>query len=1031
MDGEPTNNASHPARNGPAHAQRRYLTFVFSDLSDSSKLATAMEAEYFAALLGKLRNAYQEVVAKHGGIIARIQGDGMLAIFGYPDAREDGSRRAAQAALALHEAIRSLRVEPRLAAYAPLGLHTGIHSGIALVGEGDHLRGRVDVIGDAPNVAWRLSDVARKDEILVSEAALGPESQFFHTGERQFTRLKGRSEPIAVRRILARSPVSTRFEASVRSGLTPFVGRQFEFEALERCVREAINGETRYAALVGPPGLGKTRLAEEFLLNPLSSECQIQRGYCEDHLSAEPLQPFLQMLRALFGLDSAMSVSSASEVVEEKLRSIDPALLAHRAALLGVLSLAPGVDGSAPAVPAAADAAKALRDLFWNLARSRPMILLLDDWQWADSTTRQVLGEILSAGRHGIFVMVTTRAFTTIDTIGGEARVLELTPLTESEAAQTISRLLPSIDPFVATSIQKSSGGNPLYIEELCHSASYSKGVHEPSVVRGDTAWLDALIESRVARLPDAQAELARVAAVIGIVVPAWLLEALTGCGEFHPLVRELARQDLVFPAEREGLLRFKHGITREVIYASFGLHQRRAMHLRVAEALRERSAASTEVETYEVLAYHYAAGGQAIDAARYAELAGDKAVAASSLDRAQAQYRAALAALDMLTESADRQRRWSSIAQHLGRVCVFDPSIDQLPILKRAVALAVASGDQSAVARAEYWLGYIYYALGEVRAAIHHLERALATSMRVGDESLSLQIRATLGQARVSAGDYQGALPLLDEAIAAGRGRRRTRTQPAVGFAYTLGCKAALLGDQGLFSQAHEVFEEGLNAVRGANHEVEASVLGWQSAVYLWQGRWEDALRCANAGQHVAERVKSHFIFATDHAMSAYASWSMHRSSQSLQRMVDATGWLEDGHRRLTISLNYGWLTEAMLASDRLPEMRRYAARVLLRARGHERLGLAMTYRALARASARRGAHEETRRYLALAMGASRARESRHEITVTRLCEAEIVAGLAQRSAAIALLDQAEAAFEDMQMAWHLDWARRLRALL
>ena len=80
---------------------------------------------------------------------------------------------------------------------------------------------------------------------------------------------------------------------------------------------------------------------------------------------------------------------------------------------------------------------------------------------------------------------------------------------------------------------------------------------------------------------------------------------------------------------------------------------------------------------------------------------------------------------------------------------------------------------------------------------------------------------------------------------------------------------KAALLGDQGLFSQAHEVFEEGLNAVRGANHEVEASVLGWQSAVYLWQGRWEDALRCANAGQHVAERVKSHFIFATDHAMS------------------------------------------------------------------------------------------------------------------------------------------------------------------
>ncbi len=1015
----------------PGTARRRYLTMLFSDLSDSTAHAAAMEAENYAALLRELQRAYQEVVPRHGGTIVQIQGDGMLAIFGYPDAREDVGRRATEAALELHERVHGLRIDPAQPAGASLCLHSGIHSGLVLLDEGDLVRGRFEMLGNATNIARHLADVAQGDEILVSEETLGPDSFFFRTSERRYVSLKGRADPLAVFQVLARAPVGTRYEASVRRGLTPFVGREPELQALERSLREMLDGTSRLVALAAPAGLGKTRLAEEFLRAAAARGCQVRRGYCESELSAAPLQPFLQILRSIFKLERAMSGSEAAEAVEAGLAAIDPGLLAHRDELLRTLSLSRIDDGEAARKRSTAQRTiLALRALFDTLAAAEPQVVFIDDWQWADDATREVLEAIHGLEQRPILLLIATRDLSAGEPGLGDARVLELAPLSDDETARTIGRLLPRADPVVVTKIRQRAGGNPLYIEELCHSAAYEHAERGPGAAKSGSAWLDMLIESRLARLPEAQAEVVRAAAVIGNVVPAWLLESITGCGEGHPLVRGLAAQDFVYPSGNAGSLRFKHGITRDVIYDSVGLHQRRAMHLRIAAALLEQGAAGGQEEVYEALAYHFGAGGQAGEAARYAELAGDKAVAASALDRAQTQYRAALAALDRLEPSDQNYQRWSSIAQRFGLVCVFDPSREQLDVLRRAIALAAGHHDEAALARAEYWLGYVNYALGESRVAIHHLERALEAAGRAGDDALIVQVRATLGQARAAAGDYEQALALLDGAIAVRRSRR-TSARPAVGFSYTLACKAAVLGDRGQFAQAQACFEEALDAVKGANHEVEASVLGWRSAVYLWQGRWDEARQSAADAQRVAERVKSRFIVAADRALGAYAIWSMQRTAESLQTIVDATAWLEARERRLNISLNYGWLADAMAATGRYAELRGPATRALQRARRFDRLGLAMTYRALARASASGHGARPAEHYLARAMQAARARGSRHEIAVTQLCGAEIAARGGSRAEALQLLEQAAAGFDAMQMAWHLEEARRLSAQL
>jgi len=1015
-----------PPSAAPSGTRRRYISVLFGDLSESTRIAAALEAEIYSDMLASLRQAAEEVIARHGGTIVQLLGDGVVAIFGYPSAREDDGRRATEAALDLHERVRSIPLEQPLPWRKALGMHSGIHSGLVLLEGGDHARGRVAMVGDPPNIAARLSDEAEDGEILVSAETLGPEAHFFQIEGPHMFKLAGRAAPLAAYRVIGRAATGSRFEARARRGLSAFVGRHAELGALDDALKVALAGKPARVAVVAPAGVGKTRLAEEFLRRALALECQVCRGYCESYLGAEPMQPYRQMLRSIVGIARGMSPVDAAARLDAQLQRIDPALAAHRGALLQALSL-----GSQPAEPAPRAAPEqsivAVRELFARLAARRPLVVFIDDWQWADQATRVVAGAVRDIGDRGILEFIATREIGPGDANLGNARILRLTPFSEEEAEETIARLLPGIDPFVAAAIHRDSGGNALFLEELCHSVRQDSGRGRQAPVPGSAAWLDALIESRVARLPEAEAELVRTAAVIGNVIPAWLLEQLTGCGEEHPLVQSLAAQDFIYPVAT-GTLRFKHGIARDAIYAAVGLRERRALHARIAEALWASKGAREEV--FESLAYHYRAAGNTAEAARYAELAGDKALAASALDRAQAQFRAALDAIDQLESSRENYERWSAVAKRLATACVFDPSREQLEVFGRAVALAAANDDAHAAANAEYWLGYINYALGEAQIAIRHFESAQVKADALGDAPLAAQLRATLGQAKAAVCDYDAALELFDAALSMKR-LHRSSSRPPVGSAYTLACKAAVLGDRGRFQEASECLRDALEGLGGVHHVVEGSILCLQSSVLLWQGRWEEARRSATAAEQVAERVKSLYFLAMSRSLGGYADWVLAHSPGSLQGIADATSWLESRDRGLFISLNHGWLAEALVASGQVPRARKYAARALLRARKGDRLGEAMTWRALARAATAGQGREPARICLERAMKAAQARGSPHEAAVTQLCAAELALARDARAEAGALLEQASAAFDRMGMDWHLGEAARMRRQL
>jgi class 3 adenylate cyclase/tetratricopeptide (TPR) repeat protein len=1016
----PVERAARPA------GARRYLTLLFSDLSESTRLGTLMEPEDYAAMLDELRGLYRAVINLHGGKIARVQGDGVLAVFGVPQSREEDARRAVEAALQLHQEVAKIRPEGLSASYGSLALHTGVHGGLVYLADGDVERGRFELVGDVPNTASRLSGVAGRGEILASTESLGPELHFFKTDQHRQAEMKGRSQPLAICRIVARSAVHNRFQSSKARGLTPFAGRRAELDALREQLHNAMDGVPVGVTILGGPGVGKTRLAEQLANDPAALGFRVLRGYCEADLGAEPLQPFLQILRALCGIQPGVSKARAAALAAQMLAFTGESV---RATLLQ--SMLPGHAGSRPAASEAT--ILAMGSLFDALAVQHPILFLIDDVQWADDSSLQMLAAILQS--HNPVMVVCTSRIAEVDAMArssGHSFLLE--PLGLEDARHNIRYRLPDADPFMVAEIHRYSGGNPLFIEELCHALSASQ-VDRPLENRvGGAAWLNTLIESRFARLPAAHAQIVRIAAIIGNVVPLWLLQQVSGQALQPVDLGELAAQDFLFPVADGDVLRFKHGITRDVVYASVALHERKAMHLQVAQALKDAAGQSELIDGHEALAYHFAACGQADQAAHFAELAGDKALGVSAMDRARAQYLAALDALDLSPVLTPGLKvTWCEVAEKLGMACVFDPLAlaHGLSIFERALDLATQTGDDGLIARAHYWLAYLCYAKGLAKRAAKHCEISLTLAEQKGYTRLAAQVRATLAQVLTSAADYKAAGRLYELALDDKRKHIRPGSAVAIGSAYTLSCQGLMLGDQGQFADAQNCFAEALDLLGDSKHSVGSSVRGWVAVVSMWQGRWEDALEVALFSSSIAELTRSRQLLATSRSQAGYSRWVLTGSPDSLKQLQQATTWIEERNGRFTTSLNYGWLVDAYAELGDVAATRRYAARLFMRAREHERIGEAMGCRALARLAANAGDFARAQHYLGLAFTCAQIRNSPHEKAVTQLYQAEIDIRRGLYGEARQALDQASAAFEKMQMVWHLDQAKVLQSRL
>ncbi|MEM7701955.1 MAG: AAA family ATPase [Pseudomonadota bacterium] len=936
-----------------APSKRHNVVLLFTDLSASTLLASKLEPEQYGEILEQLRGGLQAAIEKQGGEIIRIDGDGALCLFGYPLAYEDAGRRAVEAALAAHQFASDLDLGPALRGQS-LRLHSGIHAGAVLLREGDIVRGRYEVLGDATNVAARVCDAANAGEVLVTLETLGRDKDLFEVGAVRTVEAAGHAAAfpaIAVKASRARRQWSAVQRRSLQSA---FVGRSEERRAIRDWLDEG--GNSDFLAIHGPAGIGKSRLIAAIIDDARHSGWTTAKGGCEAYLGSRPLEPLLQIAQGLtpFG---------------PKAQPMD---------------------------------AEAIHTSVANARREGPLLLVLDDWQWSDEKSHELLLNLLTQNTQDsaygpLKILVASRDPWSHEEAQQPKRSVALQPFAGADLHTAIKAFLPGCDAITAETVEEASGGTPLLIEEVCRAIAAGRMIDKAPV---HSVWYELAVQARVETLSGEDADLVRLCSVIGPTIPIWLLAAASGSSIDPAQLERLERADFLKSSDADDALQFKHGMTRDAVYAGLGRSFRINAHRTLANIIRAFKTPNAGPGHAAAMAMHLFASEQIAEALPYSLSAGDEALAQGALDRAQFHCREAFSAVEQTEPGAAKIEALRHIIRTYGRASVVDPMPHHIDFFEQLLECAKSLADDHAVALATYWIGSHNYGLGEPRRSIAWLTAAYEQVTKLGASTFAVQIEANLGQSSAIAARYQDAMRYMDTAIESKRAGRDT-AQPSTSLAYCLSSRGLVKADMGDFAGAIEDFDASISALVDMNHPILPSLETQRCLALIYFGEFKEAIRRAEFSERMAERTHARFLVFSSRALGNYARFCLTGEQSSFEDFVEASLRLICSGRQQRASYKLAWIAEAMVEAGQANQARFFAYLTFRRALKGDRLGEAIAARALARLNARQGDRDKTTHYLAMADRAARLRLSQREEAMNHLCAADCFEKLGEQTTA------------------------------
>lgn len=932
--------------------QRKHLTILFTDIASSSYLARHMEPEQYLALLNDIRRQLTDRVNAHGGSIIRIDGDGLLCVFGYPDVKETAVYEAVSTALEMHECIDNMRMDHPLTD-GNLKLKTAIHSGVVLTLPGDMEVGRLEIIGEPTNFTAHLCDYAAPGEILVTEDALGRFSDHFEINKSRVVKLKGRKTSMRVNNITGLD--INRQGVETTNNWSPFFGRHDAMQALNAFVTRP-SEEPGLLFLQGTAGLGKTRLVKEFSKPLRARNVPVFYSNCEAFLGVRPLQPIFDIsyeLEALTVLDETTKPSLDAQVKLFQAAENKP-------------------DQSRN------DLEDIVEAFVLKLERKEKhaIILVIDDWQWADKSTRAVVAGLLKKGPGSLKVILASRELDSVFSSMHKGTIIQLSPLKKETISAIVKAVVPNIEPFTKSRVEAFSGGNPLFLEELCHAVKDSRLGLEDYQSR---SWMNSLIMERFYQLSQDEMDTVNIAAVIGLNIPIWLIEGVNGGVLKSDILRRLQESDFLFPEGKN--LRFKHRITREAVYQLIDYTDRKNIHRDVVKTILDYTNSESQDIPHDLLAYHYSKSGESEKSIHHAMIAGNKALTSSSLDKAQAHFKLAIKLSEEIGVSFSKRL---SLVMKYFLSTVADPNPNQTEMFVNLSEEAHRLKNMEGVAWSEYWLGNHLYGLGKPNKSVRHLRISYEATKLIDNSKLETQLTANLGQSYASACRYEKAFEYLDRAIQIKK-ENRSGSKGSGGLAYALSSKAYALGGQGYFTKAESYFDEAVEILQGDKAFVMTSILSQRACSCLWNGFSDVAQDYISAGLELSKATHSKYNYSQCMFMKALILYKDTQDDAHLQQMIEATNWLWHDGIGQNLSLNFANLAEIFSQRQDWPNTKKYAVLALQRSRSGDKMCESQTYCALATTALAGQARRYAQYYCSKAITSAQMRGSVRELENTK----------------------------------------------
>ena len=665
--------------------ERKHVTAFFSDLTGYTALTEKLDPEQVKEITGEVFAGVKGIISKYEGFIDRLLGDGVLVLFGVPKAHEDDAVRAVRAAKEIHEFIKELspRYEARIG--APLSMHSGINTGLVVTAEVDLEKGTQGVAGDAVNLAARLSGLAGPGEILAGEETVRRTRGRFEFRDLGTKRVKGKAEPVSVYKLISSKAVTPVLDRQVSSVM---VGRDSELNRLELQVMKVINGEGSVANIIGEAGIGKSRLMAELRQREVMRKVTLLEGRAISIGRNLSFHPLIDLLKHWAGISEEDSEAAAFDKLERTIRAIHPEeaeeILPFVATLMALkprgkyAERVQGIEGEALEKLIF----KNLRELLIKDSERTPLVIVMEDLHWADTSSLLLLQSLFRlAEKHRVFFINLFRPGywqgedRSMEKIGellpDHYMELNIQPLDPKSGETLIENLLniPGLPYTLRQQIIERSGGNPFFIEEVVRSliddgviiriGGYFEVTDKINSVVVPPTINDVLI-ARIDRLEEETRELVKVASVIGRNFFDRILkevaDSIEGIDDRLASLKDLQLiRDRMRMEELEYF--FKHALAQEAAYESTLLKRRKALHVKVAQAI-EKLFQERLHEFYALLAFHYSKADDLDKAEEWLIKAGEEAMRSSASSEALHFYKEALRLyLEKHGKAADREK--------------------------------------------------------------------------------------------------------------------------------------------------------------------------------------------------------------------------------------------------------------------------------------------------------------------------------------------------------------------------------------